>query len=233
MEELTRKEEMEFNSRLQQKKNSLRADLATKGVLVKKGSNDFDHYKYFSEAQYKELFTELMPKHRLEMNFSVIEVTTFEMSGKNSNGRLARLAIMLQDIDTGYYETTEVYGEGADKGDKALYKAYTGALKYYLANTFMVATGDDAEKDSPTEKMNNRTSKRDYVPQMNDDPLISQEQVMRLRAHADEVGISAEQICGYFSVESLPELSQTQWTKATKMLNDEADRQKSRRRNNG
>ena len=43
-----------------------------------------------------------------------------------------------------------------DKGDKAGYKAFTGALKYYLADTFMVATGDDPEKESPETKMNDK-----------------------------------------------------------------------------
>ena len=44
--------------------------------------------------------------------------------------------------------------EGADSKDKGGFKAYTGALKYYLANTFMVATGDDPERDDrkPEEK---------------------------------------------------------------------------------
>ena len=46
-----------------------------------------------------------------------------------------------------------------DKGDKAGYKAYTGALKYYLANTFMVATGDDVEKENPAEKVNTKAEK--------------------------------------------------------------------------
>ena len=62
----------------------------------------------------------------------------------------------LFDIESGFYETTVITGEGIDKGDKAGYKAYTGALKYYLADTFMVATGDDAEKESPSYKMNDK-----------------------------------------------------------------------------
>lgn len=40
-------------------------------------------------------------------------------------------------------------GEGSDSGDKASYKAATGAFKYALRQAFVIATGDDAEKDSP------------------------------------------------------------------------------------
>ena len=73
---------------------------------------------------------------------------------------MPRLKFILTDIDTGFYEETVITGEGIDKGDKAGYKAYTGALKYYLANTFMVATGDDPEKDSPSHTMNTKEEKK-------------------------------------------------------------------------
>lgn len=36
-------------------------------------------------------------------------------------------------------------GEGADTGDKGIYKTYTGALKFFYMKWFMVATGDDPE----------------------------------------------------------------------------------------
>ena len=158
------KEHFEMNAKLQQKKNSLRKALKEKGILQRGGKNDYDNYKYFSEAQYKELFTGLFADHGLELSFSEQSYELFEGTGKNVNGRLAKLEFCLIDIDTGFFETTEITGEGMDKGDKAGYKAFTGALKYYLANTFMVATGDDAEKDSPDEKMNVTTTVRKATP---------------------------------------------------------------------
>ena len=150
---------LELNAKLQQKKNGLRKALKEKGVLKKGATNTFDKYSYFSEAQYKELFTELFSKAGLELSFTELEYNTFEGSEKQSNGRMPKLKFILTDIDTGFAEESVITGEGIDKGDKAGYKAYTGALKYYLANTFMVATGDDPEKDSPSEKMNNKTEK--------------------------------------------------------------------------
>lgn len=148
---------LELNSKLQQKKNSLRKALKEKGVLAKGATNTFDKYSYFSEAQYKELFTELFSVYGLELKFTELDYTTFEGSEKQSNGRMPKLKITLFDIDTGFGEDTVITGEGIDKGDKAGYKAYTGALKYYLANTFMVATGDDPEKESPSNRMNTVT----------------------------------------------------------------------------
>ena len=157
---------LELNAKLQAKKNALRKDLKSKGILKKGGQNDFDHYSYFSEAQYKELFTELFSKNNLELKFSELEYNTFEGSGKNCNGRMTRLEFTLIDVETGFFETTVITGEGMDKGDKAGYKAYTGAVKYYLADTFLVATGDDAEKESPSENMNTKTERKATAKQI-------------------------------------------------------------------
>lgn len=160
LENLDPTEWLKLNAKLQAKKNALRKDLKEKGVLKKGGTNDYDHYTYFSEAQYKELFTELFSKNKLELKFNELEYGTFEGQGKQSNGRMPKIEFTLFDVETGFFENTVITGEGMDKGDKAGYKAYTGALKYYLANTFMVATGDDAEKDSPTETMNKKTVRK-------------------------------------------------------------------------
>lgn len=160
LEKLEIKEWLELNAKLQQKKNNLRKTLKEKGVLKKGATNDFDKYNYFSEAQYKELFTELFSTNGLELTPNELEYSMFEGTEKQANGRNVKIEFTLTDMDTGFYETSIVTGEGIDKGDKAGYKADTGALKYYLANTFMVATGDDPEKESPDNKMNNKVEKK-------------------------------------------------------------------------
>lgn len=160
VENLQTEQWLELNAKLQQKKNALRKALKEKGVLKKGGTNTFDKYSYFSEAQYKELFTELLSEHNLELKFDEISYDTFSGSEKQANGRMPKLEFRLFDCETGFFESTTITGEGIDKGDKAGYKAYTGALKYYLANTFMVATGDDPEKESPEEKMNDKQERK-------------------------------------------------------------------------
>lgn len=146
----------EGKMKLAQKKNALRRDLAERGILKREGNNQFDRYKYFSVAQYKSLFTDLFASHDLELRSTVSDYSTIEGTEKQANGRIVQMEFELIDCETGFSETSKFYGEGFDKGDKAMYKAYTGAIKYYLANTFLVATGDDPEKDSPDTKMNTR-----------------------------------------------------------------------------
>ncbi len=148
MTELT-KAKTDVNAKLQTKKNLLRKALFKKGVVARDRTNEFDRYKYFSEAGYKKLFTELFSNAGLELTTTIDEVERFTVDGKQNNGRQVKVIFTLSDVETGFAETSTFYGEGFDKGDKGLYKAYTGALKYYLANTFMVATGDDPEVESP------------------------------------------------------------------------------------
>jgi hypothetical protein len=151
-EKVSAQEFLAYNAKLQQKKHDLRVLLGEKGILKREGENKFDKYKYFSEAQYKLLFTELFTRANLELAFNELEYLTYEGSEKQNNGRMPRIEFKLIDTETGFYETSVITGEGMDKGDKAGYKAYTGALKYYLASTFLVATGDEAETESPDER---------------------------------------------------------------------------------
>ena len=57
------------------------------------------------------------------------------------------MAYTFTDVDTGEEITTKVAGQGLDAGDKAPYKAMTGALKYALLQSFLLATGDDPEDE--------------------------------------------------------------------------------------
>lgn len=135
---------------LQHRKNWIRKQLAEKGVLKRGGKNDSQHYSYFSEAQYKELFTKLFSESGIELIVSEADVCDVACNNKI---RRVKLEITLVNIDNPQdKETVYSSGEGMDGGDKAIYKAKTGALKYFLANEFMVATGDDPEADNPEEE---------------------------------------------------------------------------------
>ena len=57
------------------------------------------------------------------------------------------MAYTFIDVDTAEEITVKTAGEGLDSGDKAPYKAMTGALKYALLQSFLLATGDDPEDE--------------------------------------------------------------------------------------
>ena len=149
---------LELNAKLSQKKSNARSLLVEMGVLEKKGNNDFDHYKYFTEAQYKDVSNQLLTKAGLELKTTEIECFQYQQpNSKTPVGRIVKMLFTLTDTETGFYEESIIRGEGLDRGDKAGYKAYTGAIKYYLANTFMIPTGDDPEKETPTIDDENKT----------------------------------------------------------------------------
>ena len=96
------------------------------------------------------------------------------------NGRRVKILFELYDVETGYCEKTTVYGEGIDKGDKALYKAFTGALKSYLANTFLIATGNEPENDG-TDTLNTNELKSFVLKYMQKIGEVTPEQEKKLR----------------------------------------------------
>ena len=157
------KKEIDVNndliSKLQIKKNKLRNKLKEKCILVKGATNDYDNYEYFSEAQYKELFTELFCTNGLEFDSSELNVQNIDGTDKQPFAIFVTMEYTITDIDTGYSIKSVHSGIALDKGDKAIYKAKTGALKSYLASTFLVATKDDPERnDSPTKKVVRKTT---------------------------------------------------------------------------
>lgn len=151
--------EYEMISKLQIKKNKLRKLLKEKGILVKGAHNDFDDYEYFSEAQYKELFTELLSECDLELDSTEINVQNIDGTDKQKFGVFVTIEFILTDVETGYSIRSTHSGIGFDKGDKALYKAKTGAIKYFFATTFLVATKDDPERDDNDKKFNKNVNK--------------------------------------------------------------------------
>ena len=137
---------------LQTKKNKLRLELVEKGILPKGAHNDYDNYDYFSEAQYKELFSGLFSKHGLEFDSTEVEVQSIPGTEKQPFGILATMKYIITDSETGFKIESIHSGIGIDKGDKAIYKAKTGALKSFFASTFLVATKDDPERDDEKPK---------------------------------------------------------------------------------
>jgi len=119
----------------------------------KDGINRHQAYKYITEAQYKRNFSKALIEVGLIFQIQELE-RRFSTDILNSTMHLVEVDFMgtLIDIDTG--EKLDYYfsGTGADTGDKALYKAYTGALKYFIATNFMVAEGNDPENDEQVDK---------------------------------------------------------------------------------
>ena len=133
---------------LQQRKNDARAIVMDLGFIAKDKTNANQGYAYLSEAGYKKIAVELLSKCGIEFKASTLSIEKFQGTDKQPFGRSVLMEFTLINIDNPEdREISQFTGEGIDNGDKAIYKAYTGALKYFLAETFHLPTNDEPEND--------------------------------------------------------------------------------------
>ena len=133
------------------------------GYVQKAGHNDFQNYKYATEADAIAALRPAMIKHGLCMIPSVESVEQDEWGNTNV---LMHYRILDEE---GNFLSFRAAGSGNDKnskgvGDKGIYKALTGASKYALLKTFMMETGDDPEVPSQQEKESKPEPKPEVKP---------------------------------------------------------------------
>lgn len=124
--------------------------------IKKGGYNDFHKYHYATETDYVEALRPLLEEHGLTVSPRILEVPA--VLGPDEKGNILTTILVefkLTNIDDPKdFSVAVVSGQGSDKGDKGIYKAMTGAKKYWASLTFMVETGDDPERDSGSSKKN-------------------------------------------------------------------------------
>ena len=108
---------------------------------------------YGSKPGYRYLSVEKMKRNLLPVFMNVGLDFKLDYESIEDRGELGSMPVhwtiackaTLTDIDTGYSETTTVFGESGDVLDKGLSKASTYALKTWLADTFMLIDGVDPD----------------------------------------------------------------------------------------
>jgi hypothetical protein len=127
-------------------------NVMAKVTYVQKGSeNKFHGYKYVSEADLLEKLRPALIEEGLILIPSVEMVRPLDEHGNTVVDM--RYEIVHKDGDI-WPHVIRVSGCGNDRakngavGDKGLYKAITGANKYFLFKLFQIETGDDPERDT-------------------------------------------------------------------------------------
>ena len=117
------------------------------GTIPKNGYNAFHKYNYVTEADVMSAFRKLCVTHGVMVNHDVIDVKVLE----TKDSFLTSVTVKYTIIDA-EDEASKIIvlgaGQGMDRGDKGVFKALTGAYKYFITKNFMVSTGDDPELDS-------------------------------------------------------------------------------------
>lgn len=161
------------------------------GVIPKTGYNSFHRYKYSSDKDISLALQKLMAKHGVAMFPSIISKNV-TIDGKDRYCEVV-MSFMFVDSDSGEFMTIESAGDATDKGDKAIYKAITGAQKYALLKTFVCPTGDDPEDDGQSHQSHqnqpNRTNPSAEAPVIK--PL-TEENIKKLHDQARAVALGGD-----------------------------------------
>lgn len=125
--------------------------------VKKEGFNKAQNYRFVRETDVAERASEALAERRVWIHQTVTfsEMTPLYITNSGLQMWLTHVKMDFRFIDGETGEVTEPQnfeGYGADTGDKGIYKAMTGAEKYFLMKSFLVSTGDDPEADEKVDK---------------------------------------------------------------------------------
>jgi hypothetical protein len=178
------------------------------GYVQKRGHNERHNYNYVTAADLAGSVGDILAELGVIVIPQLQSISTEPPRG--SSERIARIVMNYRFVDarSGEELSVRVAGEGADAGDKAPYKAMTGALKYALLQSFLLATGDDPEDERSD-------SKAAFVSER----VITPEQVRELQGLIEETGTELERVLAYYRVTALSELTEGSYSRALELLN--------------
>ena len=130
----------------------LAAIIGEVGRVAKNGYNQHFKYAYVTESDLTDVVRPLLSKHGIGVSFSVEEAVDL---ANNITQVKIRYALVNGEDSADRLEMT-CFGRGQDKADKGIYKAITGATKYWLYKTFLVSTGDDPENEDESGNRQNQ-----------------------------------------------------------------------------
>lgn len=116
----------------------------------KSGENKFDKYTYSKLEDFLAACDMALSSNALALAMDTIEC--MHLADRITKNGGAEHCVQVKVRGTLIHGSGETfvafsYGEGQDRGDKATYKAITGAKKYLVAGLMKIATTDDPEAD--------------------------------------------------------------------------------------
>jgi len=181
------------------------------GYVQKRGFNERNNYSYVTAADLAGAVGDILAELGVVIIPRLESISYEPNAGSRSEVARAAQVVMaytFTDVDTGDEITTKVAGQGLDAGDKAPYKAMTGALKYALLQSFLLATGDDPEDERINHSSGNGS-----------DRLITPEEARQLRLLVEKTATELERVLSYYKIDSLEEMRESSYRRAVELLN--------------
>ena len=184
------------------------------GYIRRRGHNERHNYSYVMAADLAGAVGDILAELGVVVIPQLQSIST--ETPRSSNERIARIVMNYRFVDarSGEELTVRVAGEGADTGDKAPYKAMTGALKYALLQSFLLASGDAPEDE-----------RGDMRGAPSPEHPITPEQVRELETLIEETGTELERVLAYYKVSALGEMTESSYRRALELLNRKVAKQ--------
>lgn len=119
------------------------------GYIQKDSRNDFHGYGYASAERVLGKVRSVCVQEGVCISGTETQVTHIT---PDLSKAIVHVTLSLRDAETGEEASFQGTGEGSDKGDKAVMKAQTAAMKYAVASAFLISWGDDPEADPSTDR---------------------------------------------------------------------------------
>lgn len=197
-------------------------------AVPKRGFNAFHKYHYATEADILTVKETLNANGLVVLPTTLREATGFKPDGKSWAS--VTLLFRVVDVESGESIESQFTGYAEDNFDKAIYKATTGANKYFYLKFFGIATEDDPEReDHPpagksayqgqnsgsglkTFTVNKPAPEKQSAKQNIGNGAQKQqalEQANKILALQKQYGLSNEEILHYGEIDSIKTLAET------------------------
>jgi ERF superfamily len=190
--------------------------------VQKRGYNPRFNYNYVTAADIAGAVGDILAELGVVVvpRLESISHEAARSQGRTEAEHVARVVMSYSfvDVDTAEEITVKTAGEGLDSGDKAPYKAMTGALKYALLQSFLLATGDDPEEERfiPTNHS---------LPPTHSERTITADELRELRQLIDDTGTELERVLTYYKLASLDEMTEGTYRRAVDLLQRKRSKQ--------
>lgn len=123
--------------------------------IIKQGVNEYHKYTYATAEDVLVKVNKALTKNRIaSIVIPCLQSFKEVQNLKGNTEHLATVQVKIELVDSESGESVKFVGigSGQDMGDKAVMKAQTAAIKYAYMMSLCIATGDDPEADSNTDR---------------------------------------------------------------------------------
>lgn len=194
------------------------------GGVEKKGRNEFQKYTYVRAADISKVFRRELFNRNVLLTSNELEVTEKDVP-TNSGGTMHYLTLKveytLHDGDSRDELKSIAFGMGMDSGDKAIWKAKTGALKYFLRGLGIVPDErDDPEADESVDEQTDERVIEAHESKVKGQKKIAEYQVRAFDAACHQSGKTAEQVATFlkakYKIASVADMQRVEFNEAIK-----------------